>query len=107
VSQLEFTFEADDEKHLSIQQRFERFHKKHPEVLTYLVALCYELRRRGWQHYGIRSLWERTRWHFQVEKELGAEFKLNDHYHSRYARLILKEHPDLEGFFELRELQRL
>ena len=44
-------------------------------------------------------------WHFQVEKDLGADFKLNDHFHSRYARTIMKQYPELEGFFELRELR--
>jgi hypothetical protein len=90
---------------LTIQERFEDFHSKHPEVMAYLVALCYELRRRGFQKYGIKSMWERARWHFQVEKDLGVEFKLNNNFHSRFARLILAEHPELEGFFELRELK--
>lgn len=34
-----------------------------------------------------------------------ADFKLNDHYHSRYARLILATHPEFDGFFEIRELK--
>ena len=89
----------------TIQERFEEFHKAHPEVYAYLLALCIELRGKGFKRYGIRSLWERVRWHFQVEKELGADFKLNDHFHSRYARKIVQNHPELDGFFELRELR--
>jgi hypothetical protein len=89
----------------TIQERFEEFHETHPEVYAYLLALCLELRRKGFKRYGIRSLWERVRWHFQVEKELGADFKLNDHFHSRYARKIVQNHPELDGFFELRELR--
>ncbi len=89
----------------TIQERFEAFHASHPEVAAYLVALAFEVRRRGFRHYGMRALYERTRWHFQIEREMGDEFKLNDHYHSRYARLLMKEHPDLDGFFELRQLK--
>jgi hypothetical protein len=89
----------------TIQERFEEFHETHPEVYAYLLALCLELRGKGFKRYGIRSLWERVRWHFQVEKELGADFKLNDHFHSRYARKIVQNHPELHGFFELRELR--
>jgi hypothetical protein len=103
---MALSFAADDERKLTIQERFERFHQRHPEVFAYLVALCYELRRRGFQHYGIRPLWERARWHFQVEKEQGADFKLNDNYCSRYARFLMKQFPDLNGFFELRELKK-
>jgi hypothetical protein len=89
----------------TIQERFEAFHKGHPEVYSYLLGLCFELRGKGFERYGIRSLWERVRWHFQVEKDLGADFKLNDHFHSRYARRIVENHPELDGFFELRELR--
>lgn len=88
----------------SIQVRFEQFNVEHPEVYAYLLNLCYEVRGRGFQRYGIRSLWERVRWHFQVEKQMGADFKLNDHFHSRYARKLIEDHPELEGFFELRRL---
>jgi len=89
----------------SIQERFEVFHAAHPEVYDYLLTLCFDLRRRGFRRYGIRSLWERARWHFQVERDLGEDFKLNDHLHSRYARRLMAEHPELDGFFELRELK--
>jgi len=89
----------------TIQERFEEFHNAHPEVYAYLLTLCLELRGKGFRRYGIRSLWERVRWHFQVEKDLGADFKLNDHFHSRYARRIVQNHPELNGFFELRELR--
>lgn len=88
----------------TIQERFEQFHQAHPEVLAYLVQLCYELRRRGRERYGIRGLWERARWHFHVERG-EDEYVLNDHMHSRYARLIVQQHPDLAGFFEMRRLR--
>lgn len=88
----------------SIQERFERYHRDHPEVFACLVHLAYEVKGKGFRHYGIKSLFERVRWHFQIEQGL-EEFKLNNNYHSRYARLIIQEFPDLDGFFELRDLQ--
>jgi hypothetical protein len=33
------------------------------------------------------------------------DFKLNDHYTSRYARLIVAHEPDLAELFELRRLR--
>jgi hypothetical protein len=50
-------------------------------------------------------MWERMRWHFQIEKGMDEEFKLNNNFRSRYARKIMKAHPDLEDFFELRILR--
>lgn len=91
---------------ITIQEKYEAFNRAHPEVKTYLVALAFEVLRKGYAHYGISPLWERMRWHFYMEKDLGEDFKLNNNHRSRYARTIMAENPDLEGFFQLRELQR-
>ena len=57
------------------------------------------------KRYGIGGLWERLRWHFHIEQGLGDDFKLNNDFRSRYARLLLEDHPELGAFFELRELR--
>lgn len=45
------------------------------------------------------------RWHFEVEKDMYGEFKLNDHYTSRYVRKLIAEFPQFDGMFELRVLR--
>jgi len=100
-SQRELNFERG----ASIQERWEEYDATHPEVYQYLVFLTFEAYRKGFRHYGVRAMWERMRWHFQVEKDLGEDFKLNDHFPSRYARKIMAEYPELDGFFELRTLR--
>jgi len=99
--QTEFQFNLK----LTIQERFEDYHARHPEVYVYLVALVFQLVNKGFQHYGIRTLWEHMRWHFTVEKDMGEDFKLNDHYTSRYVRKLVAEHPEFDGMFELRTLR--
>ena len=89
----------------SIQQAFLNFDEAHPEVYEYLMRLTGEVRSRGFSHYGIGALWERMRWHFQIERVEGEEFKLNNNFRSRYVRKIIKEHPELADFFELRVLR--
>lgn len=89
----------------SIQERFEDFHARHPEVFAKLVELAREVKARG-KRCGIRTLWEKMRWAFEIERDADDEFKLNDHYHSRYVRLIVDTLPDeFGGFFELRQLK--
>ncbi len=90
---------------MEIQERFEDFDRENPEIYKALVLFARQIKSRGFQTYGIRSLWERTRWHFQVEKAEGADFKMNDHFHSRYARKIMENESDLAGFFETRVLR--
>jgi hypothetical protein len=81
---------------------WEKFHSDNPDVYRKLVDLCEECRIIGLKKFGMRALWERMRWYFQVE--LGEEaFKLNDHYPPYYARFIMERHPELRGFFETRD----
>jgi hypothetical protein len=89
----------------SIQQAFLVFDEEHPEVYEYLMRLTREVQDRGFKHYGVKALWERLRWHFQIEKGMGEDFKLNNNFSSRYARKIIAAHPELEDFFELRCLR--
>lgn len=86
------------------QAKFEEFHKANPDVYTELVRLCRHARQRGSKKVGIRMLWEVTRWNLNVETQRNSPFKLNDHYHSRYVRMIVENEPDLADMFELRQL---
>lgn len=86
-----------------IQLRFEEFHKNNPHVYTKLVALARQVKARGRKNYGIESIYARLRWELEIETT-GDSFKLNDHYTSRYARLIMEQEPDLKGFFHIRTL---
>jgi hypothetical protein len=68
--------------------------------------LARQARKKGRQRLGIRMLWERMRWEMMIETEdATSDFKLNDHYHSRYARMLMANDPDLKGLFELRDLK--
>ncbi len=88
----------------SIQERFEDFHARHPEVYGAVVRFAREVKQRGFKKFGIRVIWERARWFLTIERD-NEEYKLNDHYHSRYARLIMANEADLAGFFQTRELR--
>ena len=60
---------------------------------------------RGFRRYSLRTIWEQLRWHFEIEKPSGDEFKLNDHLVPYYARLVMEREPDLRGFFETLKLR--
>jgi len=44
------------------------------------------------------------RWELDIEVAAtpGEAYVLNDHYTSRYARLLIREHPEWSHLFELR-----
>jgi hypothetical protein len=97
----------DDPEERTFQERFEEFHRDNPHVYRRLVKLTRDLKGRGHNRIGMRMLWEVLRWQSMMRtlRDEG-DYKLNDHYHARYARRIMEQEPDLDGVFELRRLKR-
>lgn len=94
-----------DATHLSIQAAFEQFHERNPWVYRHLVQLARDLHRRGRNKIGIGMLFEVLRWEYlRVTVDPDSDFKLNNNYRSRYARLIAARNPDLVDVFETRKL---
>lgn len=95
---------SENEK--TIQRRFEEFHEANPWVYVTLVALARDLHRRGHNRMGIGMLWEVLRWQYMRRTvDPNSSFKLNDHYRSRYARMIQAQCPDLADAFQIRTLR--
>jgi hypothetical protein len=89
-----------------LDRSFAEFHAQFPEVYDELVTLARTARRQGRERIGIKMLFEVVRWHRFLAGVMDAEgFKLNNNFHSRYARLIMSQEPDLVGIFETRGLR--
>lgn len=91
---------------MNIQMKFEEFHANNPHVYKLIMRFIGEAKRRGFKHYTIKGIFERVRWHMNIETYATGndEFKLNNNFTSRYVRLIEQRHPELTGFFRTREL---
>jgi hypothetical protein len=83
---------------------FLKFHRENPKVYETLVRLSRKAKRQGRDRIGIKMLWEVARWEIFL-RTTGDEYKLNNNYHSRYARLIMRKEPDLRGIFAVRQLK--
>jgi predicted GNAT superfamily acetyltransferase len=92
----------------SLQARFEAFHRDNPHVYAELVKLARRARGRGVARIGIKMLWEVLRWQLQIETYHpdADSFRLNNNFHSLYARLLMDENPELRDLFETRESPR-
>ena len=89
----------------SLDLQFADFHARNPHVYEELVRLAREASQRGHRHLGVGMLWEVMRWNALFRVAHGAaEFKLNNNFRSRYARLVMEREPDLADVFETREL---
>lgn len=84
-----------------LERQFLRFHELNPHVYETIVKISFALRKRGVPRTGISMIFERMRWLWAVQTR-GDDYKLNNNYRAFYARKVMDEHPELEGFFKTR-----
>jgi hypothetical protein len=87
----------------TLDDRFHAFHAENPHVYAALREKALELVAAGRKRLSIKMLFEVLRWEHLLTTT-DPDFKLNNNYHSRYARLLMDRNPTLRGVFETREL---
>ncbi|MFM1964914.1 MAG: phage Quesadilla [Actinomycetota bacterium] len=88
-----------------IDVRFLEFHHANPAVYDRLVELAYEWRAAGHERCSMDMLVHLVRWDYGTRTQSTDGFKINDHYVSRYARLIAANEPQLAPMFTTRALR--
>lgn len=90
----------------SIAERFAAFHAANPHVNTAIVGLARHVNRvYGLERCSMRALFEELRWQHRLATR-GEAWLLNNVFTAEYARLVMRQEPDLAGFFETRALVR-
>jgi len=88
------------------QQNFEDFHRLNPHLYVRLARMAKDLVRAGRKRIGMAMLIEVVRWDYLTTTDHGEhDFKINNNYQGRYARLLMENEPELAGLFELRKLR--
>lgn len=100
MSQATFNFDT----RRAIQDQFESFDKANPRVWELFVRFAEQAKAAGQKRYSSDAILHRIRWHINIETH-GDDFKINNNFSSRYARKLVAERPEFEGFFSLRELK--
>ena len=91
----------------SLEDRFRLFHAANPHVYTALVTLTRRLVERGRTRVGMKMLFEVLRYEYAMTTDdPTSDYKLNNSYTSRYARLIMDTEPDLAGVYDTRRLDQ-
>ena len=89
-------------KGLSIEERFEIFHRGNPHVYAVLVRVARRMKRSGKvKTWSMKAAFEVVR--YRAIETYGQDWKLNNDYTSHYARLIMEREKELAGFFRTRE----
>src|SRR5690606_38342079 len=85
-----------------MERDFEKYHAENPQVFRLFHMYASEVKARGYKRFSANAIFERIRWHMNIETK-GDEYKLNNNYRAFYARKLMVEVPGFEGFFEIRE----
>lgn len=67
------------------------------------MSICLEARRRGFDVWSIAGAFEVARWELRFSTT-DKSFKLRNDFKPHYARLIMEEVKELDGFFKTKEL---
>ena len=84
-----------------IQQAAYRFDVENPEVWELFKKFALQAMKSGREHYGAASIFERIRWHVEIETR-GGGFKLNNNFRAYYARKFNATFPHHVEFFRVR-----
>lgn len=100
--QYELNFKPVNRKK-SLWERWNIFHKANPHILTTLTEMAYKASQAGHRNIGIAMLIEVLRWKTSVETVQTDGFKIDSSLASVYARVIMRDNPDLQGIFKLKQ----
>jgi len=100
--QLEFGASAAQRRADQIFNAFARFHSENPKVWELFERFTLEAVTAGREFYSSNAIFERIRWHVDIETS-GGEVKLNNNFRAYYARLFHARHPRMGQFFRNRK----
>jgi hypothetical protein len=81
--------------------KFEKFHTDNPHIYLLFRHFALEAIKAGRNILSANMIAERIRWETTVTTK-GDGYKINNNYRAYYARMFMREHPDLDGCFRVR-----
>lgn len=87
-----------------LREKFVKFHEDNPKVWELFTKFTFDVIGTGRKHYSVNAIFERIRWHTDIETE-GDSFKLSNNHRAYYARHFHEKYPEYDGFFKTKELR--
>jgi len=85
-------------------KKFKAYHEKNPHIFREFKRYATEMR----QVRSKSSAWlivNRIRWDKDIHSNADEEFKIANEYIALYARLLIHNSPEFEGFFNLKKMK--
>lgn len=83
---------------------FKQFHAENPEIFTEFLALARKIKNTGRKKYSAEAILQVLRWHRDIQTT-GEPYKISNNFRSMYARLLVYNYPEFQGFFTMHGLE--
>jgi hypothetical protein len=83
--------------------RFKTFHLANPMIWKLYKQFAFQVMDSGIPHYSSNAVFQRIRWHVEIETISFDSVKLNYHYHAYYSRMFAAAYPEHADFFRYRK----
>ena len=89
-------------KQSKLAQAWEDCKKRNPQLLSHLARIALDYKHAGHDSWSINGVFEVMRWETRFTTgDLGL--KCNNNHRAFAARDLMREYPELDGFFSLRQ----
>ena len=82
---------------------FKKYDVENPQVWSQFKRFAFEAKEKGFNNYSAKGIFELIRWYTGVKGT--GNYKLCNNYTPDYARKMMREHPEFEGFFRVKQLK--
>ena len=82
---------------------FQKYDEENPRIWQLFQTFAREAKDRGFRHYSVNGIFELIRWHTRESGNDG--YKVNNNYRPDYARKMMEQYPEFQGFFRTREMK--
>jgi hypothetical protein len=95
-----FLQECDEE----LAKSFLKFHESNPDIYDAFERFSREALKSGLKRCSHWLIVNRIRWYTDIETT-GSKFKISNDYIALYARLLIHQFPEFDGFFTLKKMK--
>ena len=82
---------------------FKKYDQENPKIWESFKKFSFEAKEKGFKNYSANGIFEVIRWHTELDS-IGF-YKVDNNYRADYARKMMNEFREFEGFFRVRELK--
>jgi hypothetical protein len=92
---------ASDDREWRLFKAFLKFHMANPFIYKLFERFSREALQAGLKHYSARGVFDRIRWETGVVTQTDDMLKISNNHRPLYARMLMHDYPEFEGFFRL------